>query len=84
MEVGSIFRDNSQFIDPLQNRLRYRLENVPPGSYQQVAFAVGLNEKTNYADPSQWPADHPLNPLINDLHWSWQGGYVFLRAGRPL
>ena len=65
------------FIDPLQKRLRFRLENVPPDSYQQVAFTVGLNEKTNYADPSQWPADHPLNPLINDLHWSWQGGYVF-------
>jgi cytochrome c peroxidase len=65
------------FIDALQNRLCFRLENVPPGSYQQVAFSVGLNEKTNYADPSQWPADHPLNPLVNDLHWSWQGGYVF-------
>lgn len=65
------------FIDPLQNRLRFRLENVPSDSYQQVAFAVGLNEKTNHGDPSQWPADHPLNPLINDLHWSWQGGYVF-------
>ena len=65
------------FIDPLQNRLSFGLMNVPPGSYQQVAFTVGLNEKTNYGDPAQWPADHPLNPLINDLHWSWQGGYVF-------
>ena len=65
------------YIDVLQNRLRFRLENVPPGSYRQVAFTVGLKEKTNYADPSQWPADHPLNPLVNDLHWSWQGGYVF-------
>jgi cytochrome c peroxidase len=65
------------FIDPLQNKLRFRLENVPPSSYQQIAFTVGLNEKANYGAPSQWPADHPLNTLINDLHWSWQGGYVF-------
>jgi hypothetical protein len=65
------------FIDPLQNRRGFHLINVPPGSYQQVAFTVGLDEKTNYADPSQWPADHPLNPLVNSLHWSWQGGYVF-------
>jgi cytochrome c peroxidase len=65
------------FIDAVQNRLRFRLENVPPDTYQQIAFTVGLNEKTNYGDPSQWPSDHPLNTLINDLHWSWQGGYVF-------
>jgi len=65
------------FIDPLQNRLSFHLANVPPDSYQRVGFTVGLNEKTNYGDPSQWPADHPLNPLINVLHWSWQGGYVF-------
>jgi hypothetical protein len=53
------------------------LENVPSGTYKRIAFTVGLNEKVNYGDPSQWPADHPLNPLVNALHWSWQGGYVF-------
>ena len=65
------------FVDALRNRLRFRLENIPPDSYQQLTFTVGLDEKTNYADPSRWPADHPLNPLVNTLHWSWQGGYVF-------
>jgi cytochrome c peroxidase len=65
------------FIDPPQNRVGFRLVNVPPDSYRQASFMVGLNEETNYSDPSQRPADHPLNPLINNLHWSWQGGYVF-------
>ncbi len=65
------------FIDPLQNQLSFHLVSIPPDTYQQIAFTVGLNEKTNYGDPSQWPADHPLNPLVNDLHWSWRGGYVF-------
>ena len=32
----------------------------------------------NHADPGMWPAGHALNPLVNGLHWSWQGGYVFL------
>jgi cytochrome c peroxidase len=65
------------FIDASQNRLSFRLENVPSGTYKQIAFTVGLNEKVNYGDASQWPADHPLNPLVNTLHWSWLGGYVF-------
>ncbi len=65
------------YIDAGRGRLEFRLENVPPDSYKQLAFAVGLDEKTNRADPTQWPADHPLNPVLNTLHWSWQGGYVF-------
>ncbi len=24
------------------------------------------------------PADHPLNPNLNGLHWNWQGGYILL------
>jgi cytochrome c peroxidase len=32
----------------------------------------------NHAGVSQVPADHPLNPNLNGLHWSWQGGYIFL------
>lgn len=65
------------YIDATQNRLSFRLDDVPSGTYKRIAFTVGLDEKVNYGDPSQWPADHPLNPLVNTLHWSWQGGYVF-------
>jgi cytochrome c peroxidase len=65
------------YIDAGRGRLEFRLENVPPDSYKQLAFTVGLDEKTNRADPTRWPADHPLNPVLNTLHWSWQGGYVF-------
>ena len=32
----------------------------------------------NHADPAHYPGDHALNPLVNHLHWGWQGGYVFL------
>jgi len=65
------------FIDAAQDRRSFRLEGIPTGSYKRLAFTVGLDEKTNYGDPSHWPANHPLNPLVNTLHWSWQGGYVF-------
>jgi cytochrome c peroxidase len=78
-EYGPWIKLTGQYalIDATQNRLSFRLEDIPSGRYRRIAFTVGLDEKVNYADPSQWPADHALNPLVNTLHWSWQGGYVF-------
>jgi len=30
-----------------------------------------------------FPASHPLKPETwTGLHWSWQGGYIFLRGGK--
>ena len=50
---------------------------VPAGDYTQLEFQIGLPPEVNHADIARWPATHPLNPLVNGLHWSWQGGYVF-------
>ncbi len=54
------------------------LEKVPPGEFCTLRFLVGLNTNLNHADGAQFPAGHPLNPNLNGLHWSWQGGYIFL------
>ena len=43
-----------------------------------MRFLVGLNTNLNHADIAQFPASHPLNPNLNGLHWSWQGGFIFL------
>ena len=43
-----------------------------------LEFWMGLSDSTNEANPNQWPSDHALNPVRNNLHWSWQGGYIFL------
>jgi cytochrome c peroxidase len=51
---------------------------TPSGSYRAVSFVVGLETHLNHADPAKFRADHPLNPNLNGLHWSWQGGYVFV------
>lgn len=59
-------------------RSAFTLRGVPPGRYIGFQFLVGLRPEVNHADPGQWPAGHALNPLVNELHWSWQGGYVFL------
>ena len=65
------------WLDYEQNRDSVRLE-IPPGEFRSLRFLVGLNTRLNHADPARFPANHPLNPNLNGLNWSWQGGYIFL------
>ncbi len=66
------------WMDAAQRRLSTTLENIPAGKYKALRLHLGLDEKTNAAPTSQYPADHPLNPNLCGLHWSWQGGYIFM------
>jgi cytochrome c peroxidase len=66
------------WLDFEQNRDAVRLEKIPPSEFRAVRFLVGLNTNLNHADIAQFPAAHPLNPNVNGLHWSWQGGFIFL------
>lgn len=77
---GSVVRLVGQygFIDAAEGRMSVRLHQVPRGDYTGIAFSLGLGPEENHGDPSPWPAGHPLNPLVNRLHWGWSGGYVFL------
>src|SRR5947209_5344015 len=65
-------------MDLEHHRAIVRLEKVTPGTYRSVRFHVGLDAADNAASPGEFTAEHPLNPNVNGLHWSWQGGYVFL------
>ncbi len=66
------------FLDAESGRLAMTLTDVPAGDYAGLEFSVGVPAETNHADPSRWAAGHPLNPVVNGLHWGWQGGFVFL------
>ncbi|HWD20426.1 MAG TPA: MbnP family protein [Verrucomicrobiae bacterium] len=66
------------WLDLEQNRNSFRLGQIPPGEYRSLRFAMGLNTNLNHVDPASYPSHHPLNPNLNGLHWSWQGGYIFL------
>ncbi len=59
-------------------RLSARLDRVPAGQFKALQFHVGPDPAQNAAAIGQLAPDDPLNPLVNGLHWSWQGGYVFL------
>ncbi len=66
------------FMDAESGRMAMTLTSVPEGEYAGLEFSVGVPTETNHADPSRWAAGHALNPLVNGLHWGWQGGFVFL------
>lgn len=66
------------WMDAAQQRTGVQLADVPAGKYYAIRFHIGLDPETNAAPAAQFPAGHPLNPNVNGLHWSWQGGYVFL------
>ena len=72
------FPDHVAWVDAAKGRLSTRLNAVPAGRYRAVRFHIGPDPGMNKADPSNLPADHPLNPNLNGLHWSWQTGYIFL------
>jgi len=66
------------WMDFEQNRDSIWLPEIPAGEFRAVRFSVGLGTNLNHADVAKFPAGHPLNPNVNGLHWSWQGGYIFM------
>jgi len=77
---GAVVRLDGQygFIDAATGRLAATFGGVPAGDYAGIEFQFGVPPAANHADPGAWAVGHPLNPLVNGLHWGWQGGYVFL------
>ena len=65
------------FLSPGQNRSSFVVEKIPAGNYGRIRFHIGLRPEINHSKPEQYPANHPLNPVLNGLHWGWAGGYVF-------
>jgi cytochrome c peroxidase len=59
-------------------RSQWKITPVPEGEWTAIRFSVGLPPSLNDRDPAVWGPSHPLNPNLNGLHWSWQGGYIFL------
>lgn len=66
------------WMDAGKDRRSIRLDAVPAETFRSLRFHLGPDAEENHADIAKFPADHPLNPNLNDLHWSWQGGYIFL------
>jgi len=70
--------DQFAWIDSEKRRTSFTLTNIPSGKYRSVRFFVGLDTAVNHGETASFSADHTLNPNLNGLHWSWQGGYIFM------
>lgn len=70
--------DAIAWMDAATRRNTMLLENLPAGKFRSIRFHIGPDAKINAADVTKYPASHPLNPNLNGLHWSWQGGYIFM------
>src|SRR5262245_36436653 len=57
------------WLDLEASRKTVQLAYVPTDAYRSLRFYVGLDPELNRAKPEQFPADHPLNPNLNGLHW---------------
>lgn len=66
------------WMDAATRRKEVTLVDIPQARYQALRFHVGPDAEANAAAVGGIAALHPLNPNVNSLHWSWQGGYIFL------
>ena len=51
---------------------------LPEGNFVKLHFKIGLDSAINFGDPSKYNSTHPLNPIVNQMHWNWAGGYIFM------
>jgi hypothetical protein len=72
------FPGSTAWMDAAAHRSSWTLPDIPAGTYRALRFHLGPDAAANAADPAKIPAGHPLNPNLNGLHWSWQGGYIFM------
>jgi len=61
-----------------ENKRLVTLPAIAAGVYKKLEFRLGLDSAINHSDPSQWGAEHPLNTVLNNMHWGWAGGYIFV------
>jgi len=70
------FEDQYALVRAMRSE-SFTLVGVPTGDYTAFGFSIGLDSILNHGNPNQYASDHPLAPINNSLHWSWEGGYIF-------
>ena len=69
--------DTFAFVDAVENRISFEVKNVLEGNYTGFEFMIGLDEAVNGSNPNLYASNHPLSPIVNNMHWDWTSGYIF-------
>jgi len=55
--------------------------SVDTGKYLGLKFGIGIREDLNHTDPTKFDSDNILSlSKSNDMHWSWNMGYIFIKT----
>lgn len=55
----------------------FQLGLMDINDYSGIKISFGIDSLRNHADPTQYPAKHPLGLQNPSMHWSWNQGYIF-------
>jgi len=64
-------------VNPSSNN-RYSLGMHSVNQIEGIRFSIGVDPERNHADPSTYPASHPLALSSPSMHWGWAAGYRFI------
>jgi hypothetical protein len=54
--------------------------SASPGTFTGMSVGIGVDSALNHADPTLYDPKHPLSyTMANTMHWSWAGGYIFMK-----
>lgn len=70
--------DTYVYINAVDGRNTAELSDIEFDTFIGIEFQIGLDEEVNGADPGLLESVHPLNPILNGMHWSWTQGYRFI------
>ncbi len=75
-------QDSSYFLimEEVKESQKVRLNNIPVGNYNKVAFTIGVDSLRSTMDISK--RHGVLNPAHghDGMYWSWNSGYIFFKA----
>lgn len=77
---GSAVRLADSYALVTEDEATFRLGKAPTGDYTGIRFQIGVDSAANHSDPSLRAADHPLALRAPSMHWSWNTGYIFIKA----
>lgn len=75
---GSFWKENESYhlVDLSNGQLdKFSIQNIPTGEYKSIKFDIGVDSTRNVSG-----AQSGALAVENGMFWSWNTGYIFIRA----